>query len=185
MRSKFILSTILAAALLSGSAIAKTNAAPPLTGDDLIAHNVAHQVYSYPYYTLFDWVDFQLSDGAVHLFGEVTQPWKKSALAGMIAGVPGVAAVDNELKVAPMSMFDDRIRGQVAHAIYSYPALSRYGIQAIPSIHIIVDNGHVTLDGVVATEMDKEVAGIRANSGLMFGNVINNLRVEQPAPKKS
>jgi len=72
----------------------------------------------------------------------------------------------------------------VAHAIFRDPNLSRYSMGAIPSIHIIVDNGHVTLTGVVMNNMDKEIAGMRANSGLSFG-VVNNLQVENPSPKKS
>lgn len=167
-----------------GVALPKTDA-PPLTGNDAIAHDVVHKIVTYPYYTLFDQVDFQLNDGTVHLTGEVTQPWKKSSLGNLVAEVRGVNVVDNELKVAPLSSFDDRIRMQVARAIYRDPALSRYGIQAIPPIHIIVDNGHVTLSGVVNTEMEKEIAGIRANSSMSFGKVTNNLRVEQPAPKKN
>ncbi len=168
---------------MAGAAAAKNNAPPP-TGDDLIARNVAHQILTYPYYTLWDDVDFRLTDGTVHIFGEVTQPFKKSALGSLIGKVPGVTTVDNELKVAPLSAFDDRIRQQVADAIYRDPALSRYRLQAIPSIHVIVDSGHVTLEGVVNTEMEKEVAGIRANSSMSFGSVTNNLRVEQPTPKR-
>ena len=175
---------MLAAVLMTGAAIAK-NSPPPLTGDDAITRKVAHQILTYPYYTLWDNVDFQLNDGTVHLFGEVTQPWKKSALGSMIAEVQGVTTVDNELKVAPLSTFDDRIRLQVARSIYRDPVLSRYRLQAVPPIHIIVDSGHVTLEGVVNTEMEKEVAGIRANSSMSFGTVTNNLRVEQPAPKKN
>jgi hyperosmotically inducible protein len=81
-------------------------------------------------------------------------------------------------------MFDDRLRLQVARAIYRDPVLSRYGIQAVPPIHIIVDNGHVTLEGVVNNEMEKNVAGIRASAaGLSFGQVTNNLQVERPNKK--
>jgi hyperosmotically inducible protein len=115
----------------------------------------------------------------------VTQPFKKSALGSIIAHVEGVTNVDNELKVAPLSTFDDQIRRQVAQAIFRDPALSRYRIQAIPPIHIIVDSGRVTLEGVVNTQMEKEIAGIRASSSMSFGTVTNNLRVEQPAPKQN
>jgi hyperosmotically inducible protein len=70
--------------------------------------------------------------------------------------------------------------------VYRDPVLSRYGLQAVPPIHIIVDNGHVTLEGVVSTDMEKNVAGIRANgAGLSFGQVVNNLQVENPSPRKS
>ncbi len=91
----------------------------------------------------------------------------------------------NRLEVLPLSPMDDRLRLQVARAIYRDPTLSRYAIQAIPPIHIIVDNGHVTLEGVVNNAMEKQVAGLRASAaGLSFGPVVNNLKVENP-PKKS
>jgi hyperosmotically inducible protein len=170
---------LFAAALFAGMAAAKTSAPPP-TGDDAIAQKVAHEIRTYAYYTIWDNVDFQVNDGTVHLLGEVSQPYKKSALGSIISHVSGVTTVDNELKVAPLSSFDDRIRVQVAQAIFRDPALSRYAIQAVPPIHIIVDNGRVTLEGVVNTKMEKEVAGIRASSSMTFGMVTNNLRVEQP-----
>jgi hyperosmotically inducible protein len=180
VRSKIIFNAALAATLIVGSAWAK-NSAPPLTGDAAIAQKVAHEIRNYPYYTIWDNVNFQVSDGAVHLSGEVSQPWKKTALGGIIGHVNGVTTLDNELKVAPLSPFDDRIRMQVARAIYREPSLSRYALQAVPPIHIIVDNGHVALEGVVSTEMEKNIAGVRANSIMSFGQVTNNLQVEQPA----
>jgi hyperosmotically inducible periplasmic protein len=180
--SKIILNAALAITLAAGYAAAK-NSEPPLTGDAAIAQKVAHEIRNYPYYTIWDSVNFQLTEGTVHLTGEVSQPWKKSALGGIVAHVNGVTAVDNELKVAPLSPFDDRIRTQVARAIYRDPVLSRYSLQVVPPIHIIVDNGHITLEGVVNTEMEKEVAGIRANSITSFGQVTNNLQVEQPVKR--
>ena len=163
--------------------MAKVNA-PPLTGDDAIAQKVMHEIRSYPYFTIFDDLNFRVDNGTVQLTGEVTQPWKKSALTKSIARIPGVI-LDDELKVLPLSPFDDRLRAQIARAIYRDPVLSGYSVQAVPPIHIIVDNGHVTLTGVVNTELEKQVAGVRANSNLSFGPVTNDLRVEQPAPKKN
>jgi hyperosmotically inducible protein len=129
-------------------------------------------------------VNVQVRDGEVDLTGQVNQPFKKADMGRLAQSVPGVRGVTNELKVLPASFFDDRIRLQVARAIYRDPVLSRYGIQAIPPIHVIVDNGHVTLEGVVNNEMEKNVAGIRAGqSGLSFGQVTNNLRVENPGKK--
>jgi hyperosmotically inducible periplasmic protein len=105
-------------------------------------------------------------------------------MARLAQRVPGVRSVTNDLEVLPLSNFDDQLRIQVARAIYRDPVLSRYGIQAVPPIHIIVDNGHVTLEGVVNNDMEKNVAGIRANgAGLSFGSVVNNLRVENPSHK--
>lgn len=184
MRTKTVFNATLAALLVAGAALANAGSPPPV-GADAVARKVVHEILNYPYYTLWDNVDFRLENGTVHLYGEVTQPWKKSALEGRIAKVPGVTIVDSELKVAPLSTFDDRIRLQVARAIYRDPALSRYGIQSVPPIHIIVDNGHVTLEGVVNNEMEKNIAGIRASSSMSFGKVTNNLRVDQPGPRKN
>jgi osmotically-inducible protein OsmY len=175
---------VLAAGLFAVIAMAKTNA-PPLTGDDAIAQNVLHEIRSYPYFTIFDDLNFKVENGTVHLLGDVTQPWKKSALGKSVAGIPGVVTLDNELKVLPLSTFDDRLRVQIARSIYRDPVLSRYRNQVVAPIHIIVDNGHVTLTGVVNTELEKQVAGVRASSSMSFGKVTNDLRVEQPAPKKS
>jgi hyperosmotically inducible protein len=106
-------------------------------------------------------------------------------LQKIVGGIPGVKSVTNDLQVLPLSNVDDRLRVQVARAIYRDSVLSRYGMQALPPIHIIVDNGHVTLEGVVSTEMEKNVAGIRAGgAGLSFGQVVNNLRVETPSKNK-
>jgi osmotically-inducible protein OsmY len=74
---------------------------------------------------------------------------------------------------------DDRIRRAVYRAIYGDPALStRYGFRALPSIHIIVDNGHVILEGVVANEMDKNLCNLRANGVPNVFSVTNELQVE-------
>jgi hyperosmotically inducible periplasmic protein len=188
MKAGTFVRTVLAAAvsltLCAATAMAKVNA-PALTGDDAIAQKVLHELRSYPYYTIFDDVNFRVDNGTVQLLGEVTQPWKKSALGKSISGIPGVVTLDNELKVLPLSTFDDRLRAQIARAIYRDPVLSRYSIQVVPPIHIIVDSGHVTLTGVVNTDLEKQVAGVRANSSLSFGPVANDLRVEQPAPKRN
>ena len=179
---KTVLAAAFSVALCAATAMAKVNP-PALTGDDAIAQRVMHELRTYPYYTIFDDVSFRVDSGTVQLTGEVTEPWKKSALAKSIAAIPGVV-LDNELKVLPLSSFDSRLRVQIARAIYRDPVLSRYAIQVVPPIHIIVENGHVTLTGVVNTELEKQVAGVRANSNLSFGPVTNDLRVEQPAPNR-
>jgi hyperosmotically inducible protein len=98
--------------------------------------------------------------------------------------VPGVTSLSNELKVLPLSPMDDRLRQQVARAIYRDPVLSGYSLQPVPPIHIVVNNGHVTLEGVVRTDMEKNVAGLRAaDAGLGFGQITNNLHVENPNHK--
>jgi osmotically-inducible protein OsmY len=180
MKLRMLGQMMMAAAMAAGAA----SAAVPNDAD--LAKSVRHEVLMYSRYTLWDDVNFQVNNGNVELQGAVTQPYKKNDLGKIVQSIPGVASVTNELKVLPLSNFDDRLRLQVARAIYGYPALSRYGMGANPSIHIIVDNGRVTLTGVVNNESEKQIAGIRASSaGLGFGPVVNNLSVDQPAKKKS
>jgi len=180
MKFRMLGQMMMAAAMVAGAA----SAAVPNDAD--LAKSVRHEVLMYSRYTLWDDINFRVSNGNVQLLGAVTQPFKKNDLGKIVQSIPGVASVTNELKVLPLSNFDDRLRVQVARAIYGYPALSRYAMGANPSIHIIVDNGHVTLTGVVNNEAEKQIAGIRASgAGLGFGPVVNNLSVDQPAKKKS
>ncbi len=152
--------------------------------DTQIADKVTHEVRMYPQYTIWDNIAVRVREGDVELTGQVSQPFKKADLGRLAQSVPGVRSVTNRLEVLPTSFFDDRLRLQIARAIYRDPVLSRYAIQAIPPIHIIVDSGHVTLEGVVNNEMDQNVAGIRAGqAGLSLGQVTNNLRVENPGKK--
>jgi hyperosmotically inducible protein len=187
MKSRILDRVVIAAALLAAVGIAGAStgsgAVAPRTDEDL-AKQVRHEILMYPYYTIWDDVNFRVNHGSVELTGAVSQPYKKFAIEKSVQHVPGVTSVTDRLEVLPLSSMDDRLRLQVARAIYGYPALSRYAQGSLPSIHVIVDNGHVTLTGVVANNFDKQVAGVRANSaGLSFGPVINNLRVENPAKK--
>jgi osmotically-inducible protein OsmY len=186
MKSRMLGKVVMAAALLSAVAFAGSNgpgAAAP-GSDEAIAGQVRHEIAMYTHYTIFDDINFRVNQGRVELNGEVNQPYKKSDLEKIVAHVPGVESVTNQLEVLPLSPMDDQLRLRVARAIYSYPALSRYRQGVLPTIHIIVDNGHVTLTGVVATDFDKQVAGVRAaTAGLSFGPINNDLRVEKPTKK--
>ena len=174
---------LMTAALVVGAAAAADGGSSGGRGG--LADRVRHEILMYSNYTLWDDISFQVDNGNVSLIGAVSQPYKRSDLQRIVQHIPGVASVTNELKVLPVSFQDDRLRLQVARAIYRDPVLSRYAMGAIPSIHIIVDNGKVTLTGVVNNTMEKQVAGIRASSaGLSFGPVINNLAVENPPAKK-
>jgi hyperosmotically inducible protein len=179
MKSGMLGKILMTAAITIGAAAA----AVPTDAD--LAKSVRHEVLMYSRYTLWDDISFRVDHGNVELLGAVSQPYKRDDLQRIVQRIPGVASVTNELKVLPLSTFDDRLRLQVARAIFSDPALSRYAMGAVPSIHIIVDNGHVTLTGAVGTEADKNIAGIRAGSvGLGFGPVVNNLSVDNPAKSK-
>ena len=182
--SRFLMTALLVGVGIAGAA-SKDAPNVPQT-DTAIAQHIRHEILMYPRYSIFDDVNFQVNNGQVDLLGAVSQPFKKSDIQRIVERVPGVTSVTDELKVLPLSPMDNRLRLQVARAIYGYPTLQRYGQQALPPIHIIVENGHVTLTGIVATQGDKDLAGIRANSaGLSFGMVTNNLQVEHPSPKKS
>lgn len=185
MRHSILNKLMITAALLgAGIAGAATNSTVGSSDAD-IARKLTHEIRMYSRYTIFDNIDFRVNEGAVELIGEVSQPYKKADLGRIAQKVPGVKSLSNDLKVLPLSPMDNQLRRQVARAIYRDPVLSRYGLQAVGPIHIIVDNGHVTLEGVVSTDMEKNVAGIRANgAGLSFGQVTNNLRVENPSVKK-
>jgi hyperosmotically inducible periplasmic protein len=177
-----LVAALLGATLAIGIASASTNA--PLT-DQGLEQKAVHEVRMYVHYTIWDNINIRIQNGNVELNGQVSQPFKKSDLQRIMQRIPGVKSVTNDLEVLPLSPNDDRLRIQVARAIYRDPVLSRYGLGTLPSIHVIVDNGHVTLEGVVSTETEKNIAGIRANgAGLSFGMVTNNLRVERPSKKK-
>ena len=178
---------LVAATLVAGVAGAadKSKSTVPLTGAAL-EKGVRHEILMYPYYTLWDDISFRVADGNVTLLGAVSQPYKKSDIENIVKHIPGVTSLTDQIEVLPLSMQDDRLRLQVARAIYRDPVLSRYAMGAVPSIPIIVDNGHVTLTGAVENAMDKQVAGMRASAaGLSFGPVINNLTVDNPPDKKS
>ena len=167
--------------LTLGIAVAKP--VVPLT-DEGIVKQTGHEIRMYAYYTIWDNITYRVQNGSVELNGEVSQPYKKDDISRLVQRIPGVVSVVNNIKVLPLSPFDDRLRLQVASAIYRDPVLARYGMGPLPSIHIIVDNGHVSLEGVVASESEKNIAGIRAGAvGLSFGSITNNLVVENSRNK--
>jgi len=183
MKAGFLRRILAAGALLGGLSWL---AGVSLAADDAeIARGVTHEIVSYPYYTLWDELDFTLANGQVELGGAVSQPFKKQDIERLVSKVPGVVSVADNIKVLPVSAFDDRLRRAVAGAIYRDPVLSRYAGMGWAPIHIIVDNGHVTLAGRVNSDMEKQIAGLRASQSLSFGTVVNNLVVEHPASKKS
>jgi len=167
----------LASALTFGavSLFAGTNNPP---AQDL-ASQVRHQLVMLPYYNVFDDLSYSVDNGVVTLSGEVTQPVVKSDAERVVKHLAGVTQVVNNIHVLPLSTFDNRIRMAEYRSIYGFGGLYRYGLGTQPSIHIIVDNGHVTLVGVVDSEADKNMANIRANTVPGVFSVTNNLRVAE------
>lgn len=151
----------------------------PITprGEERIAREVRHELIMLPYYGVFDRLAYKVDGGTVTLIGEVTRPTLKSDAENVVKRVEGVERVINQIRVLPLSPFDDRIRLATYRAIFGDPALQRYQLQAVPPIHIIVENGHVTLEGFVDHEADRNIANIRANGVTGVFAVTNNLQV--------
>lgn len=142
-----------------------------------LTKQVHHNLAMLPWYGVFDNLDYQVNGSEVVLSGQVVDPVTKSDAANSVKRLEGVTSVVNNIQVLPLSPMDNQIRFAEYRAIYSEPVLSRYGMGAIPSIHIIVDSGHVALEGVVDNATDRDVAALRANTVPGVFSVANNLRV--------
>ncbi len=170
---KFAL-TVAAAAMMAIPAFPAAGNAPANVSD-----RVRHELVMLPYFGIFDNLQYRVDGSVVTLYGQVTRPVLKSDAAGVVKHIEGVTRVDNQIEVLPLSPMDDRIRIMTARAIYGYPALQRYGLGTQPPIRIIVKNGNVTLEGIVANQGDKNITNIRANGVPGVFSVKNDLRVEK------
>lgn len=139
---------------------------------------VRHELVMLPYYGVFDNLSYRIDGSKVTLMGQVSRPTLKSDAERVVKDIEGVESVDNQIQVLPVSPNDDRIRLAVYRAIYGQASLNRYALQAVPPIHIIVNNGNVTLEGIVANESDRNIANIQANGVPGVFSVKNNLQVE-------
>jgi hyperosmotically inducible protein len=142
-----------------------------------ISKEIYHQLLLLPHLTVFDNLAYQVNGNNVTLTGETSQPINKSDAETAVKGVEGIGTVTNNIKVLPLSPMDDQIRMAEFRSIYGFPSLQRYSQSAVQSIHIIVDNGHVTLEGQVDSQADKDAAGVRANTVANVFSVTNNLQV--------
>jgi len=144
-----------------------------------LIQEVRHKLVMLPYYSVFDDLGFTVNGTTVTLVGAVTRPVLKDDAGTTVKSVEGVTNVVNHIEVLPLSQIDEQLRRRVYQAIYGDPALSiRYGYRTLPSIHIIVKNGNVRLEGVVANEMDRSLAFLRANGVPGAFHVDNDLKVE-------
>ncbi len=155
--------------------------APALLAQSLTKseERVRKSLVTLAYYSVFDNLEFKVEGAKVILSGQVVRPTLKSDAEAAVSRLEEVQSVVNNIEVLPVSPNDDRLRESVFRAIYGHPTFTRYAIRAVPPIHIIVDNGHVTLVGVVSNESDKNYAGILANGVSGAFSVTNNLRVVQ------
>jgi len=139
---------------------------------------VRHSLAMMARFNVFDEISYQVDGSTVTLTGEVTQPVVKEDASRTVQRVEGVTQVVNNIEVLPLSDNDERIREAELRAIYTAPTLAGRYVPANPAIRIIVKNGVVRLEGVVANKMDHDVAGIRANGVFGAFQVINNLKIE-------
>jgi hyperosmotically inducible protein len=144
---------------------------------DTIEGKVHHALVMLPYLTLFDDLSYRVDGTTVTLFGEVTDPVVKSDAEHAVKRLEGVTAVNDQIEVLPLSPMDNQIRWYAYRAIFGYAPLQRYSMGALPSIHIIVNNGRITLKGEVATAQDKQLAYMRANGVPGAFSVTNDLQV--------
>ena len=148
-------------------------------GQQRITREVRHELVMLPYYGVFDNLAYSVEGDSVTLMGQVTRPTLKSDAESVVKHIEGVGRVVNNIEVLPLSPEDDRVRVGVYRAIYGQTGLDRYALQAVPPIHIIVRGGNVTLEGVVSSQGDKDMAYLRANGVSGVFSVTNNLRVDR------
>src|ERR1700720_2209706 len=143
-----------------------------------ITREVRHELLMLPWFGVFDTIAFKVDGSTVTLLGQVVRPSLKSDAENALKHIEGVEKVENQIEVLPASSMDDQLRLVLYRAIYGYPALEKYALGVQKPIRIIVKNGHVALEGVVDSEADKNLAGMRANGVPGIFSVANNLRVE-------
>jgi hyperosmotically inducible protein len=151
-------------------------------GDDALANKVAKELRQYAHYSVYDDLGGSVHDGIVTLTGVVTAPFKAAELAKIVARIPGVVRVDNRIRALPLSPSDDRLRVAIATRIYRDPLFTPYAMQSNPPIHVIVEDGRVTLTGVVNTDLERRKAGLIAQGASGAFAVKNTLKLDSEMP---
>ena len=149
------------------------------TDNRRFAERIRKELVKLPYYGVYDNLSFEIDGSDVILYGQVVRPSTRSDAERRVKRIEGVDQVINKIEVLAPSSADDGIRRRVYRAIFSSDGLYRYAMGANPSIHIIVNHGRVTLDGVVSSQMDSQLAYMAANQVPGVFSVTNNLRVER------
>jgi len=176
MRVKALISFVTVITLFCLSVTAQDQQ-PSAKSQDRITREVRHELLMLPYFGVFDYIAFKVEGYNVTLMGQVVRPTLKSDAGNVVKRIEGVEKVDNQIEVLPPSSMDDQIRVRLFRAIYGDPGLEKYALGVQKPIRIIVKNGHVTLEGVVDNQSDKDLANIRAKSVPGTFSVDNNLQV--------
>ena len=158
---------------------AAQNVTGPQRMQDRISREVFHELVTLPQLTIFDNLQYKVNGNNVTLMGQVRDAILKDSAEKRVKEIEGVNSVNNQIEILPASGNDDRIRREVARSLFNDERLFRYSMGSVPPIHIIVKNGHVTLEGVVNSEADKNEANIRANSVPGVFSVDNHLQVQK------
>lgn len=174
VRSLVSLATLLALFCLS---IAAQDNQGTAKSQERIIREVRHELLMLPYFGVFDYIAFKVDGSTVTLVGQVVRPVLKSDAENAVKRIEGVERVDNQIEALPPSSMDDGLRIQLYRAIYGFPSLEKYALGVQKPIRIIVKNGHVTLEGVVDNQTDKDTANIRAKGVPGSFSVDNNLQV--------
>jgi len=169
-KNKLLILLVLGVLVVSTGA---ASAAPP----DRTMEKVRKELVTLPYYGVFDNLEYKVDGNTVTLFGQVRQPITRRDAERRVARVEGIDRVVNNIEVLPLSGFDDSIRARTYRAVFRSGSLYRYAMGANPSIHIIVKNGRVTLEGVVSSKMDSQLAYMAANGVPGVFSVTNNLHI--------
>ena len=176
--SQFTIGLVAMALLAIAPAVASAQDSNPQ-----LAKKVRHELVMLPYYGVFDNLAYSIDGSTVTLYGQVVRPTTRSDAEHRVKRIAGVTRVVNRIKVLPLSSFDDRIRAATYRSIARMGGLYRYLQGANPSLHIVVNNGHVTLEGVVSGSGDRNLAYMAANQVPGVFSVQNNLRVEGAEPR--
>ena len=151
--------------------------------DPQLNRRIRRELVTLPYYGVFDNLAYSVNGGDVTLYGQVVRPTTRSDAARRVKKIAGVRSVVNNIEVLPLSNFDDRIRAATFRSIANMGGLHRYLRGTNPSLHIVVNRGHVTLEGVVSDSGDRTLAYHAANRVPGVFSVRNNLRVESEEPR--
>lgn len=154
--------------------------APSPRGQERIAREVRHELLMLPYVDVFDYLAYNVNGYEVTLIGAVVRPSIKSDAENVVKRIEGVEKVNNQIEVLPPSSMDDGLRLRLFRAIYGYPPLQKYELGVLKPIRIIVKSGRLTLEGVVDSDADKNLVGLRANTVPGIFSVTNNLQVAKP-----
>ena len=144
---------------------------------DWLKTEVHHQLALLPYYSIFDNLEYSIDGATVTLQGQVVHATLKDDAENSVKKIEGVEKVINNIEILPPSPDDDQIRHAEFRSIYGFGPLEKYAYSSVASIHIIVKGGHVTLEGVVDSQSDKDAANVRANAVANVFSVTNNLKV--------